>query len=150
MSKVVTIDNTSPDDNWLVNRSGIAVTVACNEMFGSFAVNLSPGESKRITYDVKANAYPAGRYSYDNLKYGLGKGEKWEVRREGGELIMVKVGSVAKKEPQRSVAKEVTQQKKRWWQFWKESLVYCPECNLPFKTKDDLSTHVRNWHTKKD
>jgi hypothetical protein len=104
MSRVVTIDNTSPDDNWITNRSDIPVTVACDEMFGSFTVNLRTGESKRITFDVRANAYPAGQYSYDNLKYKISKREKWEVRREGDELLMVKVGNVAEK---------------RWWQFWK-------------------------------
>ena len=111
MSRVVTIDNTSPDDNWITNRSDIAVMVACDEMFGSFTVNLRPGESKRITFNVSANAYPAGQYSYDNLKYKIGKREKWQVRREGDELIMVKVGSKARKEDK--------QQSKRWWQFWK-------------------------------
>ena len=95
MIRVIKIDNTSPDDNWIINKSGIAVTVACNEMFGSFTVNLSPGESRRITYDVKANAYPSGQHSYDNLKYEIGKAEKWEVRREGGTQIMLKVANEA-------------------------------------------------------
>jgi hypothetical protein len=88
--KVVEIDNTSKDDNWITNKTKISVTVACGEMFGSFTVNLRPGETKRITYDVQANAYPLGEYTYDDLKYEIGKGEKWEVRSEHGELIMVK------------------------------------------------------------
>jgi hypothetical protein len=89
--KVVVIDNTSPSDNWIVNKSGAPVSVACNEMFGSFAVHLGPGESRRVTSDVTANAYPAGQYSYDDLKYNLGKGETWEVRRNQGALVMIKV-----------------------------------------------------------
>jgi hypothetical protein len=32
----------------------------------------------------------------------------------------------------------------------KDDLVYCPKCNLPFKTKDSLSIHLENWHTEQD
>ena len=32
----------------------------------------------------------------------------------------------------------------------KDSLVYCPKCNIPFKSENDLGTHVTNWHTEKD
>ena len=90
-SKVVEIDNTSPNDNWITNKSGAPVSVACEEMWGSFAVHLGSGETKRVTYDVNANAYPAGEYSYDDLKYELGRGEKWEVGREQEALFMRKV-----------------------------------------------------------
>ena len=89
--RTVVIDNTSPDDNWIVNRTNESVSVACEEMFGAFAVHLGPGASRRVTTDVRANPYPGGNYSYDNLKYSLGKGETWEVRREAGGLVMVKV-----------------------------------------------------------
>jgi len=44
-NKVITIDNTSKDDNWITNNSGAPVTVACDELYGSFAVHLQPGES---------------------------------------------------------------------------------------------------------
>jgi hypothetical protein len=88
---VVVIDNTSPSDNWIVNRSGGRISVACEEMFGSFAVHLGPGESKRVTSDVKAKAFPGDDYSYNDLKYDLGKGETWEVRGGPGGLVMVKV-----------------------------------------------------------
>jgi len=90
-SKVVVIDNTSPNDNWITNNSSVHVSVACEEMFGHFVVDLLPGEAKRITFNASANVYPVGKYSYDDLKYKLGKGEKWEVRREQSRLIMVKV-----------------------------------------------------------
>ena len=89
--KVVRIDNSSPRDNYLTNASGIPVSVACTEMYGHFAVNLQPGESKRVTYDVQANVYPHGEYSYDNLDYRFGRGETWEVRSSSGKLILVKV-----------------------------------------------------------
>lgn len=89
--KVVVVDNTSSNDNWLTNRTTSPVTVACKEMFGAFAVNLGPGETKRITFNVEANVYPAGQYAYDDLKYEIGKGEKWEIRGEPGRLSMVKV-----------------------------------------------------------
>lgn len=42
-SKVVEIDNTSKDDNRIINKSNIKVTVACSEMFGTFIVDLLPG-----------------------------------------------------------------------------------------------------------
>lgn len=89
--RVVVIDNTSPDDNWIVDRTKESVSVACEEMFGSFAVHLAPGASRRVTTDVRAKAYPGGDYGYDNLDTSLGKGETWEVRREAGGLVMVKV-----------------------------------------------------------
>jgi hypothetical protein len=90
-SKVVEIDNTSKDDNWITNKSNIDVTVACSEMFGNFPIDLHPGETKRITYNVKANVYPIGQYSYEDLKYDIGKSEKWEVVEESGAHTMVKV-----------------------------------------------------------
>lgn len=31
----------------------------------------------------------------------------------------------------------------------KENLVYCPECNLPFKSEPELAVHVKNWHFEK-
>jgi len=88
---VVQIDNTSKNDNWITNNSGQPVTVACKEPYGSFAVHLKPGETKRITYDVKANVYPMGQYTYDDLKYKLDKRENWEVLREDGTLILKKM-----------------------------------------------------------
>jgi hypothetical protein len=90
--KVVEVDNRSPNDNWIINKAGQSVTVACQEMFGSFALHLAPGEKKRITYDVKANVYPQGDYSYDDLRYEIGRKEKWEVRRTDGELVLVRRG----------------------------------------------------------
>ena len=86
---IVSIDNSSPNDNWITNKTNIEVTIACEEMFGSFKIDLRPGESKRVTYDVKANAYPLGKYSYDDLKYQLGKSQKWEVRLDQDVLVMV-------------------------------------------------------------
>lgn len=89
----VVIDNTTTNDNWLYNRCSFPVTVACNEMFGSFTVDLNPGDFRRITFNVQANAYPLSEYSYDDLKYEIGKGEKWEVRTEQSKIIMVKVNN---------------------------------------------------------
>jgi hypothetical protein len=89
--KVVEVDNRSDSDNWLVNKSGTPVTVACEEMFGSFAVDLAPRQKKRITFGVKANVYPMGEYTYEDLKYEIGRNETWEARRdENGSLILVK------------------------------------------------------------
>lgn len=85
----VSIDNSSPNDNWITNKTNIEVTVACEEMFGSFKIDLRPSESKRVTYDIKANAYQLGKYSYDDLKYQLGKSQKWEVRLDKDVLVMV-------------------------------------------------------------
>jgi len=85
------IDNTSPDDNWLYNKCSFPVTVVCHEMFGNFTVHLKPGEERRITYNVQANAYRLDAYSWDDLKYTIGERERWEVRTEQGKIIMVKV-----------------------------------------------------------
>jgi hypothetical protein len=86
------VDGISDDDNWITNRSDIDVTVACSEMFGIFRVHLRPGETQRVTFNVRAAPYQLGEYSYDDLKYELGEREKWEVRREQGQLVMVEVG----------------------------------------------------------
>ncbi len=29
----------------------------------------------------------------------------------------------------------------------KQSLHFCPKCGLPFKTEDNLSLHIANWHS---
>lgn len=91
--RVAIIDNTTDKDNWLVNKSSISVTVACKEMFGNFTVDLRPGEKKRITFNVEANAFPIGKYSYDNLSYDIGKSETWEIRGDQDNLLMVKLES---------------------------------------------------------
>ena len=91
---------TTPDDSCIINKTNMPVIVACHEIRGDFTINLQPGETKIITYDFDANAYPAaGAYSYDNLKYAIGKRQTWEVRKVGffanlfkkekDELIMV-------------------------------------------------------------
>jgi hypothetical protein len=90
MGKVVEIDNTSPDDNWITNKTSSVVTVACTEMFGSFNVTLGSGETKRVTFDVEANVHPGGP------EYELGKGERWEVRHDAGKLTLRKAGNVSK------------------------------------------------------
>jgi hypothetical protein len=87
---VIEIDNTTPNDNWLINNSGVPVTVACKEPWGSFAVHLQPGQTKRITYDVRANVFPFGDYNYDSLPYSIDKGEKWEVVKDNGNLALKK------------------------------------------------------------
>lgn len=89
----VIIDNSSPHDNWITNETTIEVTVACEEMFGSFKIDLRPGESRRVTSDVKANVYPLGQYSYDDLRYHIGKSQNWEVRLDQGVLVMVNTAS---------------------------------------------------------
>jgi hypothetical protein len=87
---VVVIDNSSIEDNFITNKSGIKVSIACSEMFGHFTIDLLPNECKRVTFDVKANVYPFGDYSFDNLKYKFGKREKWVVLNETGELQLNK------------------------------------------------------------
>lgn len=89
--RVVVIDNSSEKDNFVINECNFRVTVYCDEMYGSFSVDLNPGQSRRITYDVKANAYPYDKGDYDNLKYSIGKGEKWAVRRKWLKVVMVKI-----------------------------------------------------------
>jgi ankyrin repeat protein len=90
-SSVVVIDNSSTSDNWLINECNFRVSVYCDEAYGSFSVDLNPGQSRRITYDVKANAYSYDRGDYSNLKYNIGQGEKWAIRKENGTVIMVKL-----------------------------------------------------------
>lgn len=87
------IDNTTMDDNWLVNEADIPVTVACSEMFGSFTIDLLPTERKRITFDVTAAPFRRGNYSYDDLRYSIGRGEEWAIRREDRDLVMVEISS---------------------------------------------------------
>ena len=94
-SSVVIIDNTSEKGNWIINKSYIAVTVLCNEAFGGFSVQLSPGQKQLVTYDVDANVYPEGsKYlddvKNDELKYHLDNGERWEIHNCPTGLIMVK------------------------------------------------------------
>jgi hypothetical protein len=86
--KPVIIDNTSEHDNWITNQTGGTVTVACTECFGSFTIDLHPGETKRITFDVHANVFPLGSHTYENLKYEIGRCEKWVVIENVGELIL--------------------------------------------------------------
>src|SRR3990170_8425890 len=93
MITTVSIDNTSDKDNYIVNRSNVSVSVSCVEMFGSFSFDLRPGESKRVTSNVRANVYPLGTYSYDDPKYGLGRSEKWEIKSESGILILSEVNT---------------------------------------------------------
>lgn len=100
---IVTIDNSSSDDNWITNKTNIEITVACKEMFGNFKIDLLPDESKRVTYNVKANAYPLGNYTYDDLRYELGKGQKWEVHLNQDVLVMVNTDptpNIIKPEPE--------------------------------------------------
>ena len=84
--------------NWITNISKAPVTVACHEMRGPFApftFDLRPGEKNRLVpFNAEANVYPAGQYSYDDLEYKLGSGEKWEVRKVLGVLMMHKLGPV--------------------------------------------------------
>jgi len=133
---VVTIDNSSPSDNLITNKANIAVTVACEEMFGPFKIDLNPGQSMRVTENIRANAYPMGEYSYNDLKYELGRGEKWEVcsERDGLILFMRKEGDsqpssitdpqsspIVDSQPNSIVDKTAvnTGVQKKWWQFWK-------------------------------
>ena len=90
-SKVVVIEGDSSKENLLTNRTMIPVTVACKELFGTAHFDLHPGETKRISFNLEADVYPAGQYSYDDLKYEIGMGEKWEIRGNLGELSMVKL-----------------------------------------------------------
>ena len=89
---VVSIDNTSSSDNWIVNTSDINITVACDQgQGGKFSVNLQPGERKRVAWNVSAHPYPYGLQKYDDFEYSLNKSETWEVRKEAGKLILFKV-----------------------------------------------------------
>jgi hypothetical protein len=103
MDNVVSIGSDSPDDNFITNLTDQDVSVACNEMWGASQFSLTPGETKRMTFDVSAGPFPLGKYSYDDLKYEIGKGEKWEVRSEDRQLVMVNVGrwaTEAKEQPE--------------------------------------------------
>jgi hypothetical protein len=88
---VVVMDMHPDKDNWITNRSGIPVSVACQDLFGSSAFDLEPGETKEISFDITANVYPLGQYSYGDLKYSLSQHEHWEVGREQDQLVMRKV-----------------------------------------------------------
>src|ERR1035437_7387470 len=88
---VVVMDMHPDKDNWITNKSDIPVSVACQDLFGSSAFGLEPGETKQISFDITANVYPLGQYSYDDLKYSLGQHERWEVGREQDQLVMRKV-----------------------------------------------------------
>ena len=92
MDDVVFVESDSPDDNFITNLTDQDVSVACKSMWGASQFSLRPGETTRMTSDVSAGAFPLGEYSYDDLKYDIGKGDKWEVRSEDGRLVMVKVG----------------------------------------------------------
>lgn len=96
-SSVVIIDNTSEKGNWIINKSNIAVTVLCSEMFGAFSVHLRPGQKQLVTNDVIANVYPEGSKFLDDVKnyddefkYHLDEGERWEIHNDRTGLIMVK------------------------------------------------------------
>ncbi len=89
--KVVTIDNSSPDDNWIVNKCDVPVSVCCREIFGAFTLDLQPGSQQRIVPDAQAKVLPYGQYSYENFDYEIGKNQVWEVRKTGGKLTMAKV-----------------------------------------------------------
>jgi hypothetical protein len=89
---VAVIDNRSPEDNWIINKSSIRVTVACREdQAGAFSVTLNPGQTRRVTLDVKANVYAAGQQKYNDLKYTLGRRESWEIHEVAGKLVMKKI-----------------------------------------------------------
>ena len=49
-----------------------------------------------------------------------------------------------KKNNVESATKKTTKSSQR-----KEKLIHCPTCNLPFKGKESLTTHIRNWHPEK-
>jgi hypothetical protein len=88
---VVEVGNRLTGDNWLTNEADIPVTVACKEMFGSFTIHFRPGESKRITTNVHAAPFPYGEYNYDHLDNSIERCSEWTVRREEGNLVLVKV-----------------------------------------------------------
>jgi hypothetical protein len=78
--------------NLITNKSNIDVTVCCNEFGqGIFSVDLRPGQKQLITWKVRANVYPLGSKSFEDLKYHIGESEKWEVRTLQSELVLVKV-----------------------------------------------------------
>jgi hypothetical protein len=88
--EVVTVDNSSEDDNWLVNETDTAVTVCCDEQEGPFTIDLLPGRMKRITTEVAATPFPLGEYHFDDMRYLIRKREEWTVSQEGDELVLVK------------------------------------------------------------
>jgi hypothetical protein len=88
--EVVVIDNSSEEDNWLVNETDIPVTVCCDEQGAPFTVDLLPGQKKRITTEVVAAPYPQGEYHFDDMSYLIRECEEWAVRREGDGLVLVK------------------------------------------------------------
>ena len=92
MDDVVLVDSESPDDNFITNLTDQDVSVACKSMWGASQFSLGPRETKRMTSCVSAGAFPLGEYSYENLKYDIGEGGKWEVRSEDGQLVMLNVG----------------------------------------------------------
>ncbi len=93
MNGPIEITADSPDDNFITNTTGQDVSIACNEMWGASQFSLHPGETKRMTFDVSAGAFPLGRYSYDDLPYQIGRGERWEVRSQEGQLVLVDLGA---------------------------------------------------------
>lgn len=88
--EVVVIDNSSEQDNWLVNETDIPVTVCCEEQEGPFTVDLLPGQKERITFEVAAAPYPQGEYHFDDMNYLIHEREEWAVRRGGDGLVLVK------------------------------------------------------------
>jgi len=107
MDNVVFVESDSPDDNFITNLTDQDVSVACKSMWGASQFSLRPGETTRMTFGVSAGAFPLGEYSYDDLKYDVGEGDKWEVRSEDGQLVMVNVGrwaSEAETRPENTTA----------------------------------------------
>ena len=89
-NNVVILDNTSKKGNWIINKSHLAVRVCCHEPYGIFSVDLQPGQKQLFTYNITANVYPEGEYSYDDLKYQIREGERWEIHDNPEGLIMLK------------------------------------------------------------
>jgi len=107
--QVVRIEGDSDKSSWITNNSGVPVSVACKDLFGSSAFSMQPGETKEVSFDFEANAYPLNQYSYDDLKYSIGKREKWAVQRDRGQLVMCRLDSPAART---APAEEVTTRSK--------------------------------------
>lgn len=97
-NEIVTIDNRTARDNWIVNTTDMRITVACDQQqAGKFSINLQPGERQRVAPHIKAQPYPYGKQKYDRFEYKLKLSETWEVCLVSDQLQMEQQAETEKK-----------------------------------------------------
>lgn len=95
------IGDISEDFGSVTNRCDTAVILAIKLPLTGImlTVEIEPGESKQSPPNAFANVYESGKYTDDELAemqsssiagIPLGKNDRWEVRREGGRILMKK------------------------------------------------------------